>query len=71
MTVDQILTELKRDCWVFEAWMEQDSETYDFYYVVKLTCGVQARGRYSATNYSFKKALEEVYKEVTDKWGKK
>lgn len=42
----------------------------DVYFVVKLTCGVQARGRYKAEAETFEKAARDVYNQVITKWGR-
>jgi hypothetical protein len=67
-TLGRIMNNIKKDCWVFESWSEHPQD--NVYYVVKLTCGVQARGRYEATADTFEEAVRKVYNEIIDKWGR-
>ena len=68
LTSSQILTELIRDCWTFESWSEHPEG--DVYFVVKVACGVQARGRYKTEAPTLDKAIREVYNIIQARWGK-
>lgn len=69
MSIQSMLYDLKLNAWVFEAWSEhlEDGKT-DYY--VKLTCGVQARGRVASHADTFEKALAQAHDLVMTKWGK-
>jgi hypothetical protein len=68
MTTNELLKDLTDECWCVEVWSEHPPEK--IYYTAKLTCGVQARGRYKEDGDTFEEALKKVHKTVMDRWGK-
>lgn len=67
MTIEEVFHELKKECWSFESWSEHPPSG-DIFYVVKLTCGVEARGRMQAEGKTFEEALRKAHKAAIDKW---
>ena len=65
--IDNILKDLANECWVFEAWSEHPGG--EPYYTVKLTCGVQARGRHKQDGKTLEEALAKAHAYIINKWG--
>ncbi len=67
MKIGDMLKDIAEECWIFEAWSNHEEHGI-ITYTVKLTCGVQARGRTSFTSSAFEVALAEAHLYATGGW---
>jgi len=67
MKINDMLIDIAKDAWIFEAWSNHEEHGI-ITYTVKLTCGVQARGRKSFTSSVFEVALAESHLYATGGW---
>lgn len=60
MKIDDMLVEIAKESWMFESWSNHEADG-SATYSIKLSCGVQARGRKTFTNSVFELALTEAH----------
>ena len=59
--LDQIIDFLIEQCWTFEALPKQCPDTIKWTFVVKLSCGVQARGHRTFESKTLSDAFHQAY----------